>query len=296
MPNLTVSAAVDAFMQSANQAAMKTAIGVGTIASGTTNKIPKYTGSTTIGDSALSDDGTTLSYAGTGGISLASGSTAGAVELGQGTTQSLGTNSVIIQAPTSVTSYKKTIESSAGSTGVYVGVVSGTDVVESKIAPGSNGNVLQSDGTNWVSQPLAVAPSGKVVLVANCAYYSPSASTTEYIGSWPASPPRGTDAIASFQIPVSGTITAAFASHRQDGGTTGSGGTNAPVITIMKNGSAQASSAVTLNTGSASSNGSATGLSIAVTAGDTISFRIQTPAWSVTPTVLIFQAQAVITL
>jgi hypothetical protein len=40
--------------------------------SGTTNYLPKFTGATTLGDSLLSDDGTTLTYAGTGGISVAS--------------------------------------------------------------------------------------------------------------------------------------------------------------------------------------------------------------------------------
>lgn len=41
----------------------------GTMSSGTTNRLPKYTAATTIADSLLSDDGTTLTYTGTGGIS-----------------------------------------------------------------------------------------------------------------------------------------------------------------------------------------------------------------------------------
>jgi hypothetical protein len=40
--------------------------------SGTTNYLPKFTGATTLGDSLVSDDGTTLTYAGTGGINVAS--------------------------------------------------------------------------------------------------------------------------------------------------------------------------------------------------------------------------------
>ncbi len=50
--------------------------GSGTITAGTTNRIPKYTASTTIGNSLLADDGTTLTYTGTGGFSLTSSSTA----------------------------------------------------------------------------------------------------------------------------------------------------------------------------------------------------------------------------
>ncbi len=43
----------------------------GTITSGTTNVLSKYTAATTLGNSLLSDDGTTLTYTGTGGISVA---------------------------------------------------------------------------------------------------------------------------------------------------------------------------------------------------------------------------------
>ncbi len=46
--------------------------GSGTVSSGTVNRLSKYTGSTTVGNSLVSDDGTTLTYTGTGGISLTS--------------------------------------------------------------------------------------------------------------------------------------------------------------------------------------------------------------------------------
>lgn len=49
--------------------------GAGTISSGTTNRIPKYTAATTIGNSLLSDDGTTLTYTGSGGINAAGSAT-----------------------------------------------------------------------------------------------------------------------------------------------------------------------------------------------------------------------------
>jgi len=47
-------------------------------AGGTTNYLPKFTGATTLGDSLLSDDGTTLTYAGTGGMSSPSYTATGA--------------------------------------------------------------------------------------------------------------------------------------------------------------------------------------------------------------------------
>lgn len=51
--------------------------GTGTISSGVTNIIPKYTAATTIDDSLASDDGTTLTYSGTSGISTPKVTTTG---------------------------------------------------------------------------------------------------------------------------------------------------------------------------------------------------------------------------
>lgn len=79
------------------------AAGAGTINSGATNTIPKYTAATTIDDSLLTDDGTTLVYAGTGGISVGAASTvAGAIDMDEGTAQSLVANHFLIYAPTDV--------------------------------------------------------------------------------------------------------------------------------------------------------------------------------------------------
>jgi hypothetical protein len=44
--------------------------GSGTITAGTTNQIPKYTAATTVGNSLLADNGTTLTYTGSGGLSV----------------------------------------------------------------------------------------------------------------------------------------------------------------------------------------------------------------------------------
>lgn len=60
-----------------------TIAGGGTISSGTTNRLPKYTAATTIGNSLLSDDGTALSYTGTGGASFSG--TNGGLDLTEGT-------------------------------------------------------------------------------------------------------------------------------------------------------------------------------------------------------------------
>lgn len=52
--------------------------GAGTVGPGTINTIAKFTGSTTVDDSLLTDDGTTLTYSGTGGFS-ATGSATGII-------------------------------------------------------------------------------------------------------------------------------------------------------------------------------------------------------------------------
>lgn len=64
--------------------------GSGTVSSGTTNTLAKYTAATTVGDSLITDDGTTMTYSGTGGIAssgsatgviTATGATSGALKL-----------------------------------------------------------------------------------------------------------------------------------------------------------------------------------------------------------------------
>lgn len=107
-------------------------------------------------DSGMSYNKTTDSLTLAGTLSSGSGSSvAGGLVLTQGTANSTGTTAIIIQAPTSVTSYNRTLEGSAGSTGVYIGTTSGTTVTDSRVAPGTSGNVLTSNGTTWVSSAAA---------------------------------------------------------------------------------------------------------------------------------------------
>lgn len=118
--------------------------GSGTVSSGTTNHLSKYTAATTVGDSLAADDGTTLTYTGSGGISVNTGSTAGAISLTQGTTQSTGTTNITIQAPTSVTSYIRTLPAAAGSTGFLLETVAGSVQTESLVAGTGSGSVVRA--------------------------------------------------------------------------------------------------------------------------------------------------------
>lgn len=87
--------------------------GSGIGGSGLATFIPVFTGPTTLSNSLLVDDGTTLSYSGTGGISLAS-SNAGFTGLGQGVAQPIAPNSVGLTAPVSVTGYNLIFPAAAG--------------------------------------------------------------------------------------------------------------------------------------------------------------------------------------
>lgn len=69
--------------------------------------------------------------------------TAGAIALTQGTTQSAGTTNITIQAPTSVTSYVRTLPGAAG-TGFYLGTNSAGVVTDTQVASTGTGNVVLS--------------------------------------------------------------------------------------------------------------------------------------------------------
>lgn len=71
------------------------------------------------------------------------GSTAGAVILKQGTTQSAGTTNITFQAPVSVTSYVRTFPGAAG-TGFYLGTNSAGVVTDTQVASTGTGNVVLS--------------------------------------------------------------------------------------------------------------------------------------------------------
>jgi hypothetical protein len=124
--------------------------GSGTVGPGTTNTVAKFTASTTVGDSLLTDDGTTLTYTGTGGIALNSGSAAGVLKLTQGTAPSTGTTNISIAAPASVTSYIRLLPGAVGSTGLLLETVSGSTQTESLVTALPNGftATTQTAGSN----------------------------------------------------------------------------------------------------------------------------------------------------
>lgn len=90
----------------------------------------------------------------TAGSFIGSGSGAGYLELTQGTAPSLGTTSIQIVAPASVTSYQFKLPA-ASATGVMLGTNSSNVNTVSFIAPGTSGNILTSNGSTWTSAAAA---------------------------------------------------------------------------------------------------------------------------------------------
>lgn len=166
--------------------------GAGTINSGATNFIPKYTAATTIDDSLLSDDGTTLAYTGTGGFTAsgpitAGGTGAGAVVLPQGTTQTAGTNSITLQAPSVVNSYIVTLPGGT-QTGYWLGTnVAGVETITNVatipvstggtgLTSGTSGGIPYYSGSGTLASSAALAANA--IVVGGGAGASPSTVTT----------------------------------------------------------------------------------------------------------------------
>ena len=146
-------------------ASWATVSGSGTVSSGTTGHLSKYTGSTTVGNSAATDDGTTFTYTGTGGIVTSAGvttgsggSAAGYVQLGQGTAPSTGTTAVTLAAPTSVTSYLIMLPSGVSSTGLLQWTVSGSTATLSSVTALPSG--LSATNMTLTTPILGVPQSG----------------------------------------------------------------------------------------------------------------------------------------
>lgn len=90
----------------------------------------------------------------------AGGSVAGSVAFGQGTTQSTGTTNIIIQAPTSVTSYIRTLPGAVGSSGFLLETVSGSVQTESLVAFSGTGSVARVDSPTFTTAITVPALTG----------------------------------------------------------------------------------------------------------------------------------------
>jgi hypothetical protein len=175
--------------------------GSGTV-SGTSGYIPKFSSGSAVGNSACDDGVTTAStITCTEPIAIA-GSTAGYVDLPQGTSNSTGTTSARIQAPTSVTSYIVNVPASAPSnnnsaivfTNASPAVGSFLKMPQLAITSGSaytNGSGSFTNVVGSAGQTLQFSVEASTNYVVNCQIvWSASANTCGPSFQWtgPASP------------------------------------------------------------------------------------------------------------
>lgn len=160
--------------------------GSGTVNSGTANQIAIYstTGTAVSGDTLLTDNGTTLTYAGTGGFQLSS-SSAGFIGLTQGTAQTTVANTIGFMAPTAVTAYNFVFPTAAGSgylkftnssnivTGVFEANIDLTADVGSTILPAANGGTSNAftafTGPTTSTKTFTLPNASATILTSNAA-------------------------------------------------------------------------------------------------------------------------------
>lgn len=142
-----------------------TPAGSGTINSGVTNVLSKYTAATTLDDSLLSDDGTTLTYTGSGGIALTSGSVAGTLTLTEGTAPSLTANAFSIYSPADVAAGGLAyILPGAAATGFLLATNSSGVMTISHVASTGTGNVMRDTSPTVAAGAMLLAENASIAL------------------------------------------------------------------------------------------------------------------------------------
>src|SRR5581483_4826466 len=176
-----------------------------------------------------------------------------------------------------------TVAGAAASNTVLKG--NGTNYVpstETYAAPGTSGNVMTSDGTNWTS----AVPKAGYALDGSSGTMALADATTYYIGYGEGNTVGQHSTIANIQmtIPKAGTITRI---HWQPFITTnGSNEAVSHYLRLNNTTDTQLSNTETYDPGANTVKPFIyTGLSISVAAGDTIAFKIVTPTWVTNPTI-----------
>lgn len=148
---------------------------------------------------------------------------------------------------------------------------------------GTSGNVMTSDGTNWTS----TAPASGTYILQGGSFtaLSPADGITYYLGwgSGAALSAKTLYANAAIPIPKTGTIKAVY--FRTYIVTNGSTETVSHILRLNDTTDTTLSSTETWNPGANTTKlYSYTGLTVAVTAGDTVALKIICPTWTTNPT------------
>jgi hypothetical protein len=134
-----------------------------------TNSLPKANGANSVINSLVTDDGTTMGYTGTGGISTPQVSTtgpgAGLYGIKQGTAQATVANTIGLSGPTSVTAYNFVFPGAAGN-----GILAWTNVSNIvtgvfKSIQGTDANILSSGTVSGTGASLCTDANGGATTV-----------------------------------------------------------------------------------------------------------------------------------
>lgn len=175
--------------------------------------------------------------------------------------------------------------------GAGIGVASTFSTATYPSTAGTSGNILISDGTNFISS--AAGGGYAMSLTQNAQMSAPADSTTYYVvygAAWGTSLGLGTT--GRIWLPKGGTITAAYGSMSTQG-TLGSA--ENVTVGIRLNDTTTTNITTTLQMNAVITNFNNTGLSITVAAGDYIHFMVITPAWVTNPTLCVFNCAVYIT-
>lgn len=170
-------------------------------------------------------------------------------------------------------------------------IVAGASNALSTIAPGSSGNVLKSNGTDWTSGTIS-STGFEILQVKSPSGTNPADGITYFL------PVTGnlTDLTASgsaatrIYITSSGTITKCYGIFFVIGTTAT---TETSTVAIRLNNTTDTNVVTNLQLSAAVNAFNNTGLSISVSAGDFIEFKLICPTWVTNPTTVTYTISAV---
>jgi len=169
---------------------------------------------------------------------------------------------------------------------VLCGGTTGTGAMQSIASVGTSGHVLTSNGAGALPTFQAASVGGAAVNIVTFSG-NPADSTTYFLAmsqSITTSTASG-NADTRMYIPVTGTITKCYGTATVSG-TLGTTETSTVAIRLNNTTDTTVTSSLAMNT--ADNAFSNTGLSISVTAGDYIEYKVTTPAWATNPTAVRF--------
>jgi len=151
---------------------------------------------------------------------------------------------------------------------------------ETYAAPSTSGNVMTSDGTNWTSS----APGGYVLNMNQIGTFNPADATTYFVGvlstGWETS---ATTATTQLVVPKTGTVTQVYGRVYMTAGSSQS-----VTLSLRLNNTTDTTITSSSNWSSSPVAFNATGLAIAVSAGDFLQLKIATPTWTPTNPTAVF--------